>query len=154
MGNNGRTSAGDVQVMSAGSGVLHAEHNLEPGPTTLFQIWIEPDRLGGQPSWGAREFPKSARTGQWSILASGKGDPDALAIRADARVIGATLDEGQELSYKPEPRRHIYFALAVGALAVNGRRVNARDGVAIKDEPRLVFKAFEAPVEIVLTDTQ
>ena len=71
MGNEGRTGAGDVQVMSAGTGVRHAEYNLEPETTTLFQIWIEPKRTGGSPSWGAKPFPKSDRSGRFAVLASG-----------------------------------------------------------------------------------
>jgi redox-sensitive bicupin YhaK (pirin superfamily) len=152
MGNKGRTAAGDVQVMSAGTGVRHAEYNLEDEPTTLYQIWIEPDRAGGPPGWGARKFPKGNRAGQWSVLASGKGDEGALEIRADARVMGATLETGQELSYEAAPGRHVYLALATGQLDVNGQRVNARDGVAIENE-RVTIKAVEGPAEIVLTDT-
>ena len=81
LGNKGRTGAGDVQVMSAGSGVRHAEYNMEGGPTTLFQIWIEPKARGGAPSWGARPFPKGERSGRFVTLASGlrrsgrAGDP-------------------------------------------------------------------------------
>ena len=71
MGNKGRTGAGDVQVMSAGTGVRHAEYNLEPETTTLFQIWIEPDTAGGPPSWGAQPFPKGDRAGKFVTLASG-----------------------------------------------------------------------------------
>lgn len=153
MGNKGRTEAGDVQVMSAGTGVRHAEYNLEDEATTLFQIWIEPDRSGGAPGWGAKQFPKSDRTGQWSILASGKDDEGALKIRADARVLGATLDAGQELAYTPDPARHIYLTLATGVVEVNGARLNARDGVAITAEPNIVIKAIEGPAEIVVTDT-
>lgn len=152
MGNKGRTAAGDVQVMSAGTGVRHAEYNLEDEPTTLYQIWIEPDRGGGPPGWGAKKFPKSDRSGQWSILASGKGDDGALEIRADARVMGATLEKGQELSYEAAPGRHVYLALAAGQLDVNGQRVDARDGVAIENE-RVTIRAIEGPAEIVLTDT-
>jgi redox-sensitive bicupin YhaK (pirin superfamily) len=152
MGNKGRTAAGDVQVMSAGTGVRHAEYNLEDEPTTLYQIWIEPDRAGGPPGWGAKKFPKSDRAGQWSVLASGRGDDGALEIRADARVMGATLEQGQELSYEARPGRHVYLALASGALDINGQRVNARDGVAIVNE-RITLKALEGPAEIVLTDT-
>ena len=63
MGNAGRTGAGDVQVMSAGTGVQHAEYNLEDEDTTLFQIWIIPDRAGGEPDWGMREFPRGTRAG-------------------------------------------------------------------------------------------
>ena len=71
LGNRGRTQAGDVQVMSAGSGVRHAEINAESETTTIFQIWIEPTTSGGTPSWGARPFPKGERAGQWVTLASG-----------------------------------------------------------------------------------
>ena len=72
LGNEGRTEAGDVQVMSAGSGIRHAEYNLEPVPTTLFQIWIEPGVRGGEPSWGAKPFPKADRSGRFVALACGR----------------------------------------------------------------------------------
>jgi hypothetical protein len=153
MGNKGRTAAGDVQVMSAGNGVRHAEYNLEDESTTLFQIWIEPDRAGGQPDWGAKQFPKSDRSGQWSILASGKGDDGALDIRADARVAGATLNVGEELAWETEPHRHVYAVAATGVIEVDGQRANARDGVAITGSSRVVFRTVEGPAEIVLTDT-
>jgi redox-sensitive bicupin YhaK (pirin superfamily) len=153
MGNHGRTGAGDVQVMSAGTGVRHAEYNLEDENTTLFQIWIEPDRTGGQPGWGAKQFPKANRTGQWSILASGKGDDGALNIRADARVAGVTLDAGQEIVWETEPGRHVYAVAATGAIEVDGQKAGARDGVAVTGSNRIVFRAIEGPAEIVLTDT-
>ena len=90
LGNKGRTEAGDVQVMSAGSGIRHAEYNREPMPTTLFQIWIEPERSGGEPSWGAKPFPKSDRSGRFVPLASGfAGDGDALPIRAPTPACSA-----------------------------------------------------------------
>jgi redox-sensitive bicupin YhaK (pirin superfamily) len=71
MGNTGRTSAGDVQVMSAGTGVTHAEYNLEDEQTSLFQIWIETDKPNARPSWGAMPFPKESRNGAFQLLASG-----------------------------------------------------------------------------------
>src|SRR5689334_22457068 len=90
LGNRGRTEAGDVQVMSAGTGIRHAEYNLEHQPTTIFQIWIIPDERGGAPAWGAKPFPKGDRSGRFVALASGRSgrpdDGDALPIRADARV--------------------------------------------------------------------
>ena len=95
MGNSGRTAAGDVQVMSAGTGVTHSEFNLEDEETTLFQIWIIPDRTGEQPGWGQREFPKASREGGFEMLASGTPDADdALPIRADAKVAATTLNAG------------------------------------------------------------
>src|SRR5665213_1968825 len=100
LGNQGRTEAGDVQVMSAGSGIRHAEYNLEGDTTTLFQIWILPRKDGGQPAWGAKPFPKSDRSGKFIALASGfDNDNDALPIRADARVLGATLKKGDVTEY-------------------------------------------------------
>lgn len=153
MGNKGRTVAGDVQVMSAGTGVRHAEYNLEAETTTIFQIWIEPDHVGQAPSWGAKQFPKTDRTGAWSILASGKGDEGALDIRADARVAGVTLDAGQEIVWETEPHRHVYAVAATGVIEVDGKAAKARDGVAVTGSNRVVFRAIEGPAEIVLTDT-
>ena len=154
LGNQGRTEAGDVQVMSAGAGVRHAEINAEPGKTTLFQIWIEPDRFGGAPSWGARKFPKSDRSGDFIPLASGhEGDSDALPIRADARVLGAALKAGESARYELTPGRHAYMALAAGEVEVNGVRLQARDGAAIVDEPTLDVRAL-ADAEIVLVDSR
>lgn len=152
LGNQGRTEAGDVQVMSAGSGVRHAEYNLEPETTTLFQIWIEPKSRGGEPSWGARPFPKDDRAGRFVTLASGlPGDEDALPIRTDARVAGATLKAGEETEYELGKARHAYLVPAVGAVEVNGVRLEARDGAAIRDEAVLRVKALE-DAEIVLVD--
>jgi hypothetical protein len=98
LGNQGRTEAGDVQVMSAGAGIHHSEYNLEPETTTIFQIWIEPRTRGGAPAWGARPFPKEDRAGRFITLASGLvGDVDALPIRSDARVAGATIKAGERV---------------------------------------------------------
>ncbi|RSY00795.1 pirin family protein, partial [Sphingomonas koreensis] len=98
LGNAGRTVAGDVQVMSAGTGIQHAEYNLEDEETTLFQIWIMPDRRGHAPSWGTRPFPRDSRTGHFDVLASGvAGDEDALRIHATARVLGSPLPAGHRL---------------------------------------------------------
>jgi redox-sensitive bicupin YhaK (pirin superfamily) len=154
MGNRGRTEAGDVQVMSAGIGVRHAEHNLEPVTTTLFQIWILPRERGGQPAWGAKPFPRGDRSGRFVTLASGFAeDTDALPIRADARVLGATLKAGERTEYKLGKARHGYLVPAIGAIEVNGARVNARDGVAISDTEIIAVTALEDS-EIVLVDAQ
>src|SRR5688572_261764 len=118
MGNRGRTEAGDVQVMSAGSGVTHAEYNLEDGETTLYQIWILPKERGGEPFWGAAKFPKADRAGALVTLASGFESDQAagaLPIRQDARVLAATLEPGQTVSYPIEKGRHAYLAVAKGA---------------------------------------
>ena len=152
LGNQGRTEAGDVQVMSAGSGIRHAEYNLEPGTTTLFQIWIEPSTTGGAPSWGARPFPKDDRAGKFVTLASGlPGDADALPIRTDARVAGATLKAGETTEYALGKGRHAYLVPAAGSVEVNGVRLGARDGAAVRDEEVLRVTALE-DAEVVLVD--
>ena len=152
MGNRGRTEAGDVQVMSAGSGVRHSEYNLEPTRTRIFQIWIEPDTKGGQPTWGAKPFPKSDRSGKFVTIASGfKGDTEALPIRADARVLATTLKAGEVAEYQLGKSRNGYLVPAAGAIEINGIRVNARDGVAISDEATVKITALEDS-ELVMVD--
>ena len=152
MGNKGRTGAGDVQVMSAGTGVRHAEYNLEDETTTLFQIWIMPSKRGVQPQWGAKPFPKDDRAGRFAILASGvAGDEDALPIQTEARVLGATIAAGESVTYDLGAGRHAYLVPARGAIEVNGVRLDPRDGAAIKDEPVLTIKALEE-AEVVMVD--
>jgi quercetin 2,3-dioxygenase len=154
LGNKGRTEAGDVQVMSAGTGIRHAEYNREPGPTRLFQIWIIPDQQGGKPFWVARPFPKGDRAGRFVTLASGiAGDADALPIRTSARVLGATLKAGQEAEYRLGAGRHAYLVPATGTIKVNGVAASAGDGVAIADESVLHVTASEDS-ELVLVDTE
>ncbi|MEM8988239.1 MAG: pirin family protein [Pseudomonadota bacterium] len=153
LGNKGRTEAGDVQVMSAGAGVVHSEFNLEDETTRIFQIWITPREAGGEASWAAMEFPKADRAGELVILATGRaGDETGLPIRQDARVLGATLKEGQSVSYALEPGRHLYLATSEGVVDVNGVKVDKRDGAAVKDVEEVVITASE-DAEIVLTDT-
>ena len=152
LGNEGRTEAGDVQVMSAGSGIRHSEYNLEPTKTRIFQIWIEPTARGGQPTWGSKPFPKANRSGKLVTIASGDpNDTDALPIRADARVLATTLKAGESAEYEPQKSRNLYLVPAAGAVEINGVRVNARDGAAIRDEARLKITALEDS-ELVLVD--
>ena len=152
LGNRGRTEAGDVQVMSAGTGVRHAEYNLEKDTTRIFQIWIEPTTAGAPPSWGAKPFPKGERSGRFVALASGSPDDvDALPIRTDARVLGATLKAGETTDYAFGDARRGYLVPAKGVVEVNGVRIEARDGAAISAEPVLHVRALE-DAEVVLVD--
>ena len=152
LGNEGRTEAGDVQVMSAGTGIRHSEYNLDDEDTRLFQIWIVPDERGGEPGWGARPFPKADRAGQFVTLASGMaGDQDALPIRANARVLGATLKAGESVTYATDPARHAYLVPATGRVKIDGAEVNARDGAAITDLASFTIEAVEDS-ELVLVD--
>lgn len=152
LGNIGRTEAGDVQVMSAGSGVRHSEYNREDDATTIFQIWIEPKTRGAAPSWGAKPFPKGERSGKFVTLASGfEADGDALPIRTDARIVGATIKAGETAEYTLGAGHHAYLVPATGRIEINGVALEARDGAAIRDESVIRVTATE-DAEIVLVD--
>ncbi len=152
LGNKGRTQAGDVQVMSAGSGIRHAEYNREDTETTLFQIWIEPNQTGGEPSWGAMPFPRNDRAGRFVTLASGiAGDVGVLPIRTNGRVVGATLKAGESAQYELGSDRYGYLVPATGSVEVNGTTLKARDGAAIRDVQTLRVTALQ-DAELILVD--
>ena len=151
-GNRGRTEAGDVQVMSAGTGIRHSEYNLEPEATRIFQIWLIPNQRGGKPAWGAKPFPKDDRSGRFVTLASGyEEDKDALPIRTDGRVLGANLKAGETAEYTLGSMRHAYLVPAKGKVEVNGIEIDARDGAAISDVETIRVTALE-DAEVVLVD--
>lgn len=153
-GNKGRTGAGDVQVMSAGTGIVHAEYNRENEATTLFQIWIQTDKPGAQPGWGQREFPRDNRSGKWAIVASGTPEADeALPINADARVLAATLKAGESLTYDADAARHLYLVAPSGRVKINGHEAQPRDGVAITGETAVTVEALD-DAEVVMVDAR
>ena len=151
-GNVGRTVAGDVQVMSAGTGISHSEHNRDEEALKLFQIWLLPRQRGGTPRWDSRKFPKADRAGRLIELAS--GDPknaETLLIRADARVLGATLLAGTTITHAPARFRHVYLVPAQGVILVNGQRVTVGEGIAAIEESELTITA-EEDAEIILVE--
>lgn len=151
-GGRGLICAGDVQAFSAGSGIRHAETNPGKAPLKLFQIWLSPRRQGIAPRWTTKPFPKYERANRWVALASGMpADEDAIAIEADARVLGATLTRGRSLGYTFDASRYGYLVVARGSVSVNGLRLDARDGIAAKDVSKIVVAAME-DAEIVLVD--
>ena len=152
LGNHGRTEAGNVQVMSAGTGITHAEYNRESVPTEIFQIWIQPNARGHAPRWESRAFPR--QTGTLTVLASGRaGDREtgALLIHQDAAILGATLEAGQRIVHPLAPGRRVYLVAARGRFLVGGHEVGPRDGAEISDEATVEIEAREAG-EIVLAD--
>jgi hypothetical protein len=152
LGNEGRTLAGDVQVMWAGSGIEHEEHNLEDEVAQIFQLWIVPSRSGLAPGWQTQKFPKGERAGQLITLASGRSEGSGiLPIHQDAAVLAATLKRGQSVQHVLEPRRFAYLVPATGLLTVNGKTVKARDGVAIHREDTIEVTAHEES-EILIAD--
>lgn len=152
-GARGELSAGDVQAFSAGSGIQHSERNHGADWLHIFQLWLRPRRRGTPPQWATRKFPKSERAGHLVTLASGyPSDVDAIQIDSEARVLGATLESGQQLNFRLSPDEQAYLVLAKGAVTVNELQVNARDGLAISQEPILAIAARE-PSEIILVVT-
>ncbi len=154
LGNKGRTEAGDVQIMSAGTGIMHSEFNLEDETTQIFQIWITPNRDGHTPRWETKEFPRGENAGALVMLASGRpadSGADVPTIHQDAALFGATLEAGASVSHTLAPGRQVYLVPSRGSLSVNGVDVDERAGVVIRDEPEIRIEAKE-DAEIVLAD--
>jgi len=156
LGNEGRTEAGQIQVMSAGSGIQHAEYNREDEETELFQIWILPNKQGVPARWETVQFPADGREGKLVPLASGRGDSGAIPLYADGSLLAGSLKAGQTirqtLGGKPA-----YLVPAKGKIEIRGSdgkpiTANARDGVAVVDQDEIEIVALE-DTEIVLVET-
>ena len=154
LGNVGRTEAGDVQVMSAGKGILHAEFNREAEPARIFQIWIMPDAEGHKPRWETKAFPKGEAAGRLVVLASGRegdGDKGALAINQDAALLGATLPAGTTVTHAIGQGRQAYLVVARGTVRVNGTQVGERDGAVVSGESAIAIEAV-GEAELLIAD--
>ena len=152
LGNKGRTAAGDVQVMSAGTGIRHSEFNAEPTATRLFQIWLEPRIQGGEPRWNSRSFPRADRSGRLVALASGdSADTDALFINSDARVLGATMQTGETIVHDLSQGRRAYLVSTTGQVDLRGLRLAPRDGAVITGESQLTITAID-DTEVLLVE--
>lgn len=150
-GNHGRTVAGDVQVMSAGRGIVHSEENREDETSRIFQIWLQTAEAGAEPGWGTRHFPR--QEGGLTVVASGYPEDDALPIRTRGRVLAATLKAGGTVTHRTDPARFLYLVPNRGSVEISGVRLNPRDGAAIRDEAEITITAIE-DAEIVLVDTE
>ena len=152
LGNEGRIEAGNVQMVSAGTGIRHAEYNLEQVPARIFQIWITPTSTGGSPAWGAQPCRMAEDSGFFAAIASGfDSDQDALPIRACARVLIAKLKVGESIEHVLCARRPAYLVPASGTVDVSGVRIHARDGAAIKDVASVRITAIE-DADVVMVD--
>ena len=151
-GGSGEIRAGNVQAFSAGRGIRHAELNSGAAPLRLFQVWLLPRRRGSDPRWATKPFTDAQRAGRLLPLVSGfSEDRDALAIDADARVLGATLEAGERIEYALPATRYGYLVPARGSVIVNGQHVGERDGIAIAGETGIAITALEA-AEIILVE--
>jgi redox-sensitive bicupin YhaK (pirin superfamily) len=152
MGNTSVIRPGEVQRMSAGTGVTHSEYNpSSDAPTHLLQIWITPERDGTAPGYEQREFPESGRRGRLRLVASRAGREGSVTIQQDAEVYDAALGEGEEVTHELREGRHAWVQVVSGSLSVNGVELRAGDGAAASEEERLMIRAAE-PSEFLLFD--
>ncbi len=151
LGNEGRTEAGDIQVMSAGTGIVHGEWNRDDDLTRLFQIWIMPRTSGLTPRWETRKFPKAA-DGVLKPMASGEAHIEgALPIDQDATLYAGTLPKGGTITHTMKAGRGAYLVPTNGDITVNGVSIKARDGVAVADEAFIEVNALEK-TELIMVD--
>ena len=148
LGNREQLEAGNVQIMSAGTGIQHAERNEHATTTRIFQIWIKPHR-GGPPHWRSQSFPRRDRADRFVPLASGRSLPQALPIRADADVYGALLGPGVTTEIAIATDDTAYLVPAVGSVRVNGVRIEQREGALIS-EVNLISVTALAHAELLL----
>jgi redox-sensitive bicupin YhaK (pirin superfamily) len=153
LGNSAVMRAGDVQRISAGSGVMHSEFNDSPTePVHFLQIWILPSERGGVPDYAERSFAGAAPNG-WTLVASGDARDGSLAIRQDANIWLAVLEPGAELDLPVGARseRGVWCHIAKGAVALDGERLAAGDAMAVEEEPASRIRASE-PTEVLCFD--
>ena len=144
LGNSYEIAAGDVQVMSTGSGLRHAEFNRGAEPLKIFQIWLTPNRFGGAPAYSTRRFPDVGRSNQLVVLASGMLQDvaaDVLPLRADARLLAGRLQAGRSLSYEISAGHDLYLVPSTGTVRVGGIEIEAGDGVAVTNQESVEFVA-------------
>ena len=154
LGNQGRTEAGQVQVMSAGTGIRHAEFNHDNEDLDLFQVWVEPRELGLAPRWDTRTFDREHVSNGFVTLVSGRegvARDDVLFINQDAAFLAAVMGEGEILKLDIEPGRRAYLVPARGEVEVNGVRVPERGSAAITSETALSITAL-GEAEVVMFD--
>lgn len=152
LGNGEVLRPGEVQRMTAGTGIRHSEFNPSADePVHLYQIWLFPERRGLPPSYDQRAFPEEQRRGRWQVVAAPDGQDGALEIRQDARLLLSSLEGGQALSYDLAPGRHAWLQVARGRVEAGGHSLAEGDGLAVSDEARLELTA-DGPAELLLFD--
>lgn len=148
MGNGSTIAPGDVQYMSAGTGVRHSEFNAsESEPVHFLQVWILPDKRGYAPRYGQKRFSDAEKRGKLRLVASGTGEDGSIAIRQDASVYATLLRDGESVPLEIAKGRHLWVQVARGAAEVNGHRLEAGDGLSADDETSFTIKGAGAGAE-------
>lgn len=152
-GNEGRLGPGDVQRMSAGTGIRHSEYNaLQDAPTRLLQIWITPDRAGHAPRYDDRSFPAGERAGRLRLIVSRDGRDASLDIHQDADLYATVLSPGAQVTHTLAPGRHAWAQVVRGSLSLNGVTLAEGDGARVSDESSLTLIAGDAGAEALVFD--
>lgn len=152
LGNGSVIRPGDVQRMSAGTGVMHSEFNHQPdAPTHFLQIWIEPDRRGLAPGYEERHFPEADKRGRLRLVASPDGADGSVTIHQSARVYAGLFDGDERTRLALAPGRRAYVHVARGTVSVNGRRLGAGDAAKLVDEPAVELDAGQR-AEVLVFD--
>ena len=152
MGTGSVIRPGDVQKMSAGTGVRHSEYNhSEDEVVHLLQIWIVPDEANIRPGYQQKRYEEEEKRGRLRLIVSPDGSEDTITIKQDARVFAAILEADQQIVHEIQPERHAWVQVARGAVEINGKPLNQGDGAAASNEPQLTIISRE-PAEILLFD--
>lgn len=138
-GNKGRTVAGDIQVMSAGTGIQHSEYNLEDEATNLFQIWITPDETGLPPRWDSAEFPRHQVGDALPLLVSGDGQAPLHINNKAAKIYAGALHSGQQVTHAISGQ--VYILVSEGSMCIGGIEAVRGDGVTVQDKSAIVLEA-------------
>jgi hypothetical protein len=151
MGNRAVIRAGDVQRMSAGTGLTHSELNGSNKPVHFYQIWIHPDTKGIEPSYDQRSFSPSSWKNRLLAVASGQGLPDVVTFNPDATIYRTGLNKGQNIDFKIGDARKIFVYMAYGDLDINGTRLGTNDQARIDSEKELLLSAHD-DTDLILID--
>lgn len=152
MGTGSVIRAGEVQRMSAGTGVTHSEYNdSKTQPLHLLQIWLMPERRGITPSYEQKAFTDEERSGRLRLVASPDGADGSVTVHQDVRLYSALLTPGQTVAHTLAPGRHAWIQVAEGAITVNGELLDTGDGAAISDETAIAIEG-EQDANILLFD--
>ncbi len=152
MGNGSTIKPGEVQRMSAGTGVSHSEHNGSKSETThMLQIWIVPDRAGHKPGYEQKAFPDAERRDQLRVVASPDGRDGSVTIHQDATLSATLLSPGKTVTHALADKRNAWIQVARGKITVNGTALDTSDGAAITGGGELALTATE-DAEVLLFD--
>ncbi|HMM36255.1 MAG TPA: pirin family protein [Thermoanaerobaculia bacterium] len=153
LGNGSAIVPGDVQYMSAGTGVRHSEFNASQSePVHFLQIWIVPDRRGYAPRYGQKRFEEEEKRGRLRLLASETGEAGSIAVRQDVRLSSTILREGESVPLEIAEGRHLWVQVARGEAEVNGHRLEAGDGLAASDETAFTLRGAGKEAELLVFD--